>query len=132
MFLFTTFLQAGEKFEQVARRSITRKSQTNSVNDYFSESAEASTLNKTAEFLEHIRQEEYEVMFYCLLFPIKIFAEFSFYFQVRQEYTHQNGNSYKQESHDASATSSAFRQVQLSKLLLPHSVKEVTGEFSSN
>ncbi|XP_063707051.1 filamin-A isoform X3 [Culicoides brevitarsis] len=108
-------IKAGEKFEHVTRTSTssTKRGHGNSINNNgsLSESFGSHSLNKTSEFLETIRREEYE---------------------IRQEFVHQNGNSHKnhQDAHDSShvSSSSAFRQVQLSKLLLPHSVKEVTAE----
>uniref|UniRef100_A0A336KKF8 CSON010354 protein n=1 Tax=Culicoides sonorensis TaxID=179676 RepID=A0A336KKF8_CULSO len=101
-------IKAGEKFEQVERRS--RASQSSHLVD-FSADTQDSSITQTQEFLEHIKREEY---------------------QIRQEYGYQNGNSIKEESYHSTQQSSSstvngspFRQVQLSKLLLPQSVKEV-------
>uniref|UniRef100_A0A336M1N1 CSON010354 protein n=1 Tax=Culicoides sonorensis TaxID=179676 RepID=A0A336M1N1_CULSO len=104
-------IKAGEKFEQVERRS--RASQSSHLVD-FSADTQDSSITQTQEFLEHIKREEY---------------------QIRQEYGYQNGNSIKEESYHSTQQSSSstvngspFRQVQLSKLLLPQSVKEVEAE----
>uniref|UniRef100_A0A336KFR7 CSON010271 protein n=1 Tax=Culicoides sonorensis TaxID=179676 RepID=A0A336KFR7_CULSO len=104
-------IKAGEKFEQVERRS--RVSQSSHLVD-FSADTQDSSITQTQEFLEHIKREEY---------------------QIRQEYGYQNGNSIKEESYHSTQQSSSstvngspFRQVQLSKLLLPQSVKEVEAE----